>query len=76
MLENDLPECVYVRVPMEFYKPGEESFYSLGDKLDETFDFIHAHYGFGEVPESAVPKGVPIYIWSPESDRMKKEFSK
>ena len=64
-----LPGSVYINIPFESYADGELD-YDLRTKLGNTFDGYVEDYTYHRVEPRAVPKGVPIYIWRPETDIM------
>lgn len=64
-----LPGSVYINMPWESYADGELD-YDLRTKLGNTFDGYVEDYTYHRVEPRAVPKGVPIYLWSPETDIM------
>lgn len=64
-----LPGSVYIKIPFESYADGELD-YDLSSKLSKTFDGYVEDYTYHRVEPRAVPKGVPIYIWRPETDIM------
>ena len=64
-----LPGSVYINIPFESYADGKLD-YDLSTKLGNTFDGYVEDYTYHRVEPRAVPKGVPIYIWRPETDIM------
>ena len=64
-----LPGSVYIKIPFESYADGELD-YDLRTKLGNTFDGYVEDYTYHRVEPRAVPKGVPIYLWRPETDIM------
>ena len=64
-----LPGSVYIKIPFESYADGEID-YDLSTKLGKTFDGYVEDYTYHRVEPRAVPKGVPIYLWRPETDIM------
>ena len=64
-----LPGSVYINIPFESYADGKLD-YDLSTKLGKTFDGYVEDYTYHRVEPRAVPKGVPIYIWRPETDIM------
>ena len=64
-----LPGSVYINIPWESYADGELD-YDLMTKLGNTFDGYVEDYTYHRVEPRAVPKGFPIYLWSPDTDIM------